>query len=340
MKKLYIISNEKIFCKDNNFYCDNIDLKSTPEELSENFEVFLIGKKSKNEKLHKINIKNIYIFRSIFFYINCIFRSFKDKDTRYLIISITPYTLLASLFLKIFNRSSKIYLRSDGFGEYRAILGIIGPFIYQIMFTLSSITSELISCRSFILRGKKGDIISPSQLDERWFQNQKKPILGKRNLLYVGRIKVEKGIYSLVKIIENKKDISLSIVGAEKNGPKKINQNNVKVFDNENNKEELIKYYDDHNIFILPSFTEGHPMVLLEALARLRPVIIFKDIAHVIGEKKGIFAIERNYEDLLKIINYIFANYEKIQLEMNNNKLPTKKNFINDLKNIINPKSD
>ena len=81
-------------------------------------------------------------------------------------------------------------------------------------------------------------------------------------------------------------------------------------------------------------------MVLLEALARLRPVIIFKDIAHVIGEKKGIFAIERNYEDLLKTINYIFANYEKIQLEMNNNKLPTKKNFINDLKNIINPKSD
>ena len=27
-----------------------------------------------------------------------------------------------------------------------------------------------------------------------WFQNQKKPIFGKRNLLYVGRIKVEKGI--------------------------------------------------------------------------------------------------------------------------------------------------
>ena len=36
----------------------------------------------------------------------------------------------------------------------------------------------------------------------------------------------------------------------------------------------------------LPSFTEGHPMSLLEALARRRPVIIFDEINHVIGEKK------------------------------------------------------
>ena len=48
----------------------------------------------------------------------------------------------------------------------------------------------------------------------------------------------------------------------------------------------LIKFYDDHNIFILPSFTEGHPMALLEALARSRPVIIFDEIKHVIGNKK------------------------------------------------------
>ena len=30
------------------------------------------------------------------------------------------------------------------------------------------------------------------------------------------------------------------------------------------NEKELIKIYDDHNIFILPSFTEGYSMVIDE----------------------------------------------------------------------------
>ena len=76
---------------------------------------------------------------------------------------------------------------------------------------------------------------------------------------------------------------------AENGSSYNLNQSNLKIFPNQNIKSKLIKYYDDHNIFILPSFTEGHPMVLLEALARRRPVIVFDDIKHVIGNKKGIF---------------------------------------------------
>ena len=40
----------------------------------------------------------------------------------------------------------------------------------------------------------------------------------------------------------------------------------------------MIKIYDNHNILILPSFTEAHPKVVDEALARERPVIIFEDL--------------------------------------------------------------
>ena len=103
----------------------------------------------------------------------------------------------------------------------------------------------------------------------------------------------------------------------------------------ENNEKKLIEYYDDHNIFILPSFTEGHPMVLLESLARLRPVIIFKDIEHVIEEKKGIFVAERNSESLLEKIEFIRKNYRSIQEEMKKNYLPTKQDFLRDLSSII-----
>ena len=90
-------------------------------------------------------------------------------------------------------------------------------------------------------------------------------------LLYIGRIRKEKGIFNLVNLIKGNDDFQLTIVGAEKNSSDKINQKNVNVYEIENNKQNLIKYYDDHNIFILPSYTEGHPMVLLESLAKKSP---------------------------------------------------------------------
>ena len=34
MKKLFIISNESVFEKEKKFYCDNIDLQSSPEGLN------------------------------------------------------------------------------------------------------------------------------------------------------------------------------------------------------------------------------------------------------------------------------------------------------------------
>jgi len=228
----------------------------------------------------------------------------------------------------MFGKKPIVYLRSDGFGEYKSILGKIGPAIYYIMFSITCSISNLISCRDYILRGKKGKIINPSQLDSTWLRQPKNNEVRNFKLLYVGRFKVEKGIFSLIDLIKNKKDISLTIVGAEKGVSFNLNQSNVKIFQQQSNKLKLIKYYDDNNIFILPSFTEGHPMVLLESLARRRPVIIFEDIKHVIGDKKGIFVSKRNFVNLLGTLNHIKKNYKKIQKDMMKNKLPTNKEFI------------
>jgi hypothetical protein len=69
-------------------------------------------------------------------------------------------------------------------------------------------------------------------------------------------------------------------------------------------------------------------MVLLEALARRRPVVVFDEIKHVIGEKKGVFVSKRNFLSFLGTLNHIKKNYKKIQKEMKKNKLPTNKEFI------------
>ena len=68
-------------------------------------------------------------------------------------------------------------------------------------------------------------------------------------------------------------------------------------------------------------------MVLLESLARRRPVIIFNEIKHIIGDKKGVFVSKRNFLSFLGILNHIKKNYKKIQKDMKKNKLPTNKEF-------------
>ena len=327
-KKLFIFTNESIFLQDEKFFCDNIDLKSSPEGLNKKFEVNLFGRKSFKKRAHEIKLRKLKIFSNIFSYLSEVIRSTKIENTKFLVISISPYTFFICLFLRFYGKTPIVYLRSDGYGEYKAILGNIGKLVYHLMFTVTSLTSNLISCRNYILRGKKGKVVYPSQLDSVWLRKPKNQDLKNFKLLYVGRIRVEKGVFSLASLIKNKRDISLTIVGAEKNTSYKINQSNINIQLTQSNKARLIKYYDDHDIFVLPSFTEGHPMVLLEALARRRPVIVFEEIEHVIGDKKGIFVAKRNFLNFFGALNYIKKNYKKIQKDMMKNKLPTNKEFI------------
>ena len=334
--RLVIISNESISKNDNGFYCDNIDSKSIPEGLNKNFDVLLIGKKSKTKRSNKINLKNVSLASNIFFFILNVFKTFKNKETKYLLISINPYSFFAYLVLLVFRKKTYVYLRSNGYEEWKYILGYVGYFLFHIMFSIVSWKAILISCQPHILNGKPGQIVSPSQLNEKWFSSYKNPDLNKIKLLYVGRIKVEKGIFSFLKILKDfKLNFKLSIIGVGTNTNHKINQNNINIFDFNNENDSIIKVYDDHNIFVLPSFTEGHPQVLDEALARQRPVIIFEEISHVIGNKKGIFVSKRDSISLSNTINHIISNYQSIQEKIMQNILPTKASFLKQMTNII-----
>ena len=163
---------------------------------------------------------------------------------------------------------------------------------------------------------------------------EKKVSLDEVKLLYVGRINPEKGIIQFIKMFDELKiKAKLSIVSKTKN--LKIINNRITLLEHGFDTKSLINIYDDHNITILPSFTEGHPQVIDESLARRRPVIIFEDIAHVIKDKRGIFATKRNIDSFSETAEYIIKNYISIQKEMEKNMLPTKKKFIEQISNII-----
>ena len=130
-------------------------------------------------------------------------------------------------------------------------------------------------------------------------------------------------------------NFELTIIPAGEYKNFKINNDKIKIKNINNINDSIIKEYDQNNIFILPSFTEGHPQVLDEALARKRPVLIFEEIKHVIGKRKGVFVTKRNQISLKDKLNFIIKEYDKIYDSMKDNILPTKGEFINSLEKVI-----
>jgi glycosyltransferase involved in cell wall biosynthesis len=338
MNNLFIIGNERISYTDNYFYSENIEFKSLAEELKNKFNLEIFARNSSKKQNFLIDFLNIKLSTNILVYLFKIAFSCTKKNSTYLIVSITPFTFLAYLILIIFSNRIFLYLRSDGFKEYESILGKKWVFIYGLMINVMVRKSEIISCVSIpnIYNNKKFHYIKPSELDHEWFADRKNPNFLKINLLYVGRVKIEKGIFDLVNLLKEINDINytLTIVGGNPESIFLENENitHLRFVDS---KKELIKLYDNHNIFILPSFTEAHPKVLDESLSRLRPVIIFNEIKHIIQDRKGVFAIKRDSEELKKLLNYIIENKDLIVLDMLKNKLPTKNLFFDDLNKIL-----
>ena len=252
-------------------------------------------------------------------------------------ISITPFNFINFMILKFYNPKigGYVYLRSDGHKEYYQKFGYLGVWFYNLIFKIVTSKLKVISVSKKITGlKKKYKLINPSEIENSWFKNRKKPNLDKPRLLYVGRFKKEKGIFSLIKIINSiKSDLRLNIVGVK--NKILISDKRLKLIYETNSIKKVINFYNSCNIFVLPSFTEGSPKVLLESLSRLRPVIIFNDIRHVKKNFKGIFLCRRNPKDFNKKINHILNNYNKITKQLKKNKIHTKKEFQNDLNKII-----
>ena len=179
-------------------------------------------------------------------------------------------------------------------------------------------------------------MLYPSELNFLWKKNIKKNyyLNSTINILYVGRFKVEKGIYSLIDIHSKlPKNIKLTLVG---NGDNiKIDDDRIKLINFVKNEKQLINIYDSANIFILPSYTEAHPKVVDESLSRMRPVIVFNDIKYVIKDRYGVFSIDRSHQELIKIINYLKNNNQFIFDILKKNKLPQRKDFLKSLYEVI-----
>ena len=335
MKNLIIINNEKIFKENNNFYCDNAALKFLPEGLNYYYQVKYIVRSSNTKKEQKIDLENIKASSNIIKFIYFVFKTFKIPNATYLLISITPYTFFSFLFLFLFRKKRIfVYLFSSGHEEYKHILGNWSVWTYDLMYRIITSNSKVIVCHERLYNKKKSHLVHVSRLDEEWLQDHKEVLLDKIRLLYVGRISAEKGIFNFIKMFDEiKTKFEFSIVGNLKKY--KLSNNNINLINYVSDTKKLINIYDRNNITILPSYTEGSPNVVNESLSRKRPVIIFEDIDYIIKDKKGIFVSKRDPKSFSETAKNIIDNYGDIQKEMEKNVLPTKKNMIKQISDII-----
>lgn len=128
--------------------------------------------------------------------------------------------------------------------------------------------------------------IIPNGIDEFWFQN--KALLKEKKLdkeikfIYAGRIDKNKNIPTTQKALQKLRlegyKVSLTVVGKviDQKEFEKISKNDFTTYIPAQPKEKLIELYREHDIFIMPSFTESFGLVYAEAMSQGLPVIYSK----------------------------------------------------------------
>lgn len=335
MKTLYIISNDKFY---ENKYTNHNDLASILQAFEKKYNIKIIARTTK-VKFKFLTIQNKINFYNFFSIKTLNHLKSLNKETKFLFISLTPFSLFVFLFLKIFFNNFFLYLRSNGFNEYKIILGSLGNFFYYLMLrTVINSVKLIISSKDLNFNKTSFYLVKPSELTEVWFKNIKNNFINRRNLhlLYLGRYRKEKGIHDFIQLINaSELNYHLKIYGVDY-AKSFINSKRVTYLPQITNINKIIKAYDDCNIFILPSYTESSPKVIWESLARLRPVIVFDEIRHVAKNKIGVYVCKRNLNSLIATITLIMNNYKLIQKKIKKNKFPLKKEFQQQLIDIIN----
>ena len=343
MDNLVVLNNEKVSNENGKFYSRNYNFKILPEGLNEHFKVEYIVRNSNVKENHELKLEKVKCAKNIIQFIYYLFSTFKYKNTKYYIITISPYTFIASLFLFLFKKKVFVYLISSGYEEWKFILGSWSIWIYHIMYSIVTSNSTVIALHERLYK-KKGYVITSSALDENWLHNLKEARLDKIRFLYVARVNPEKGIYEFLEMFKALKlKAEVSIIGKTKNlillreFKNLIKKNeNIKFPGYIADRKLLIETFDSHNILILPSYTEGQPYVVDESLARGRPVLIFEDIAHIIKGRKGIFVCKRNIDSFTEKTKFIMKNYIDIQKDIKKNKFPLEKDMFKQIAGIIN----
>lgn len=325
------------------------DLESKGYEVHVACNVDEIGQQLRNEEYE---IKHIPFSRNfnLFNHIKSLFKLISlIKTEKYDIIhSHTPVaSLIARLAAKIMNVPLNVYT-AHGFYFHENMK----PTIYKIAYSLEKIWSKFFTDYLFfqskedyelavrnqfnksdrlihINNGVSGEKFNPDNYDRNLIRKNLN-LQGKKVILFVGRLVEEKGIRELLNAFEilssRHKDLSLLLVGGGVTGdrdglsPQQIVN---KMSDSTKQNIHLLGLRDDipeiiaaSDVFTLPSYREGLPRSIIEAMAMGKPIVA-TDIRgcreEVFEGVNGFLCEAKNAESLADSLDLLLIDEEKIK---------------------------
>lgn len=188
-------------------------------------------------------------------------------------------TLFISL-AKFFKRKVVIHIHGGGFKEYYEKNT---SFVHKNLLKCDTIIALTEYWKEFFEGlGFENVIVVPNIVDSPTIQ-ERKCNDGKKHILYLGLITKAKGIFDLIDTIyEHKEDLKGNIVlhvggnGETETLKKKIGNyslQNIVIFEGWVSGDKKVQLLNNADIFILPSYTEGLPISILEAMSYSLPVI-------------------------------------------------------------------
>jgi len=145
---------------------------------------------------------------------------------------------------------------------------------------------------------------------------------GRLRLLFVGHLVQRKGVHVLLaalhSLVAGGMDVELTVVGtgAEKSRLRKqaasLRLAPRVTFAGGLPHDEVIGYYDECDIVVLPSFAESFGVVVIEALAAGKPVVATRcgGPEHIVDESVGAIVEPGDSEALADAIRHVDARYE------------------------------
>ncbi len=262
----------------------------------------------------------------------------KKPDLVYLVVAQNLAYLRDGLFITIVTLFSQakivIHLRSSYFRKY---YNKSGWFVKKFIdLTLSNVDAGIVlgnSLKPILHKWVKDIKVVPNgtdfnpDLSKRNYKNKKEFIVS-----FLGNLFEFKGVFDLVKAIKEvtkaKSNVKLIFGGPWPESEPEIREK-ILGFIKVNQLEEKIifkgfipdsekeKFFLKTDIFALPSWSEGHPNVILEAMAAACPVISIKNVGAisetVINGKTGFLVNKKSPHEIAGAINYLISNPKEIE---------------------------
>lgn len=216
--------------------------------------------------------------------------------------------VIPAILINIIYRKPFIFTYGYNYSEFSKLEGyLIRPLLYKILELLAfNFTSGVIVTTKSMedkLKNKyprTNIIYIPNGVDiNQFIPRNKLPAVSSQQsvnkILFVGRLEWQKNLVNLIKAISlfpAKFNIKLLFIG--QGSMKKVLENLAKKLKvnltiiNKIPHNQIVKYYQRADIFVLPSYIEGHPKVLLEAMACSLPCLVSQFIGarEYINEKE------------------------------------------------------